>query len=180
MIPSNFLYVGECNTHPTPTFHGKKIEVFNFCETVHQTRSWNITQNNNMILNLEIIFDVVTAYKMLPNILLARFTPYVSEVTGDHLCGFRRNRVLRNIFGPEREEDGWWRKLHNDELHSLYSSPNIVRVVKSRRVRWVGHVARMGERGVFTGFWLEGPKARDHWEDLGIGGGITLRWTLGR
>jgi hypothetical protein len=52
--------------------------------------------------------------------------------------------VLR-IFGPKREEDGSWRKLHNDELHSLYSSPNIVRVIKSRRIRWAGHVARMGE-----------------------------------
>jgi hypothetical protein len=53
--------------------------------------------------------------------------------------------VLRRIFGPKREEDGSWRKLHNDELHSLYSSPNIVRVIKSRRMRWAGHVARMGE-----------------------------------
>jgi hypothetical protein len=55
------------------------------------------------------------------------------------------NRVLRRIFGPERGEDGSWRKLHNDELHSLYSSPNIVRVIKSRRMRWAGHVACMGE-----------------------------------
>jgi hypothetical protein len=53
--------------------------------------------------------------------------------------------VLRRIFGPKREEDGSWRKLHNDELHSLYSSPNIVRVIKSRRMRWAGHVAHMGE-----------------------------------
>jgi hypothetical protein len=58
------------------------------------------------------------------------------------LRGFE-NRVLR-IFGPKREEDGSWRKLHNDELLSLYSSPNIVRVIKSRRMRWAGHVARMG------------------------------------
>jgi hypothetical protein len=58
------------------------------------------------------------------------------------------NRVLRRIYGPKREEDGSWRKLHNDEFHSLFSSPNIVRVIKSRRMRWVGHVARMegGER----------------------------------
>jgi hypothetical protein len=57
--------------------------------------------------------------------------------------------VLRRIFGPKREEDGSWRKLHNDELHSLYSSPSIARMIKSRRMRWVGHVARMGEgRGV--------------------------------
>jgi hypothetical protein len=58
--------------------------------------------------------------------------------------------VLRTIFGPKREEDGSCRKLHNDELHSLYSSPNIVRVIKSRRLRWAGHVALMGEgRGVY-------------------------------
>jgi hypothetical protein len=60
------------------------------------------------------------------------------------------NRVLRRIFGPKRKEDGSWRKLHNDELHSLYSSPNIFRVIKSRRMRWAGHMARMGEgRGVY-------------------------------
>jgi hypothetical protein len=58
------------------------------------------------------------------------------------------NRVLR-IFGPKREEDGSLRKMHNDELHSLFSSPN-VRVIKSRRMRWVGHVTHMGEgRGVY-------------------------------
>ena len=56
------------------------------------------------------------------------------------------NRVLRTVFGPKRDEvTGEWRKLHNDELSDLYSLPNIVRVVKSRRMRWTGHVARMGE-----------------------------------
>jgi hypothetical protein len=56
------------------------------------------------------------------------------------------NRVLRRIFGPKRDEmTGEWRKLHNEELHNLYSSPDITRQVKSRRMRWVGHVARMGE-----------------------------------
>jgi hypothetical protein len=71
------------------------------------------------------------------------------------------SRVL-GIFGPKREEDGSWRKLHNYELHSLYSSPNIVRVIKSRRMMWVGHVARMGEgRGIYE-FWLGGPKGRDN------------------
>jgi hypothetical protein len=56
------------------------------------------------------------------------------------------NRVPRIIFGPRRDEvTGHWRKLHNEELHNLYSSPNIIRLVKSRRMRWAGHVARMGE-----------------------------------
>jgi hypothetical protein len=53
--------------------------------------------------------------------------------------------LLRRIFGPKMEEGGSWRKLHNGELHSLYSSLNIVRVIKSRRMRWAGHVACMGE-----------------------------------
>jgi hypothetical protein len=53
--------------------------------------------------------------------------------------------VLRRISGPKRVEDGSWRKLHNDELHNLYSSPNIVRVIKSRMLRWTRHVAPMGE-----------------------------------
>jgi hypothetical protein len=76
------------------------------------------------------------------------------------------NRVLRRIFGPKREEDGSWRKLHNDELHSLYSSPNIVRMIKSRRMRWARHVACMGKGELFTG-----PKVKYHWEERGIGGG---------
>jgi hypothetical protein len=68
----------------------------------------------------------------------------------EHRLRVFENRVLRRIFGPKREEDGSWKRLHNDELHSLYSSPNIVRVIKSRRMRWAGHVARMGEgRGVY-------------------------------
>jgi hypothetical protein len=68
----------------------------------------------------------------------------------EHRLRVFENRVLRRIFGPKREEDGSWIKLHNDELHSLYSSPNIVRVIKSRRMRWAGHVARMGKvRGVY-------------------------------
>jgi hypothetical protein len=80
--------------------------------------------------------------------------------------------VLRRIFGPKREEDGSWRKLHNDELHSLYSSPNIVRVITSRRMRSVGHVACMG---VGIGFYSalvgrhegKGPlgRPRRRWED---------------
>jgi len=61
------------------------------------------------------------------------------------------NMVLRRMFGPRRDEvTGEWRRLHNEELNDLYSSPNIVRVIKSRRMRWAGHVAHMGEeRGAY-------------------------------
>jgi len=61
--------------------------------------------------------------------------------------------VVRRVFGPKRDEvTGQWRKLHNEELRDLYSLANIVRVVKSRRMRWAGHVACMGEGEVCTGF----------------------------
>jgi len=75
------------------------------------------------------------------------------------------NMVLSRIFGPRMYEvTGEWRKLHNDELNDLYSSPNIVRVTKSRRMRWAGHVARMGEeRGVYR-VLVEKPEG---WRPLG-------------
>jgi hypothetical protein len=61
------------------------------------------------------------------------------------------NKVLRRIFGPKRDElTGEWRRLHNKELYALYSSPNIIRVIKPRRLRWAGHVARMGRGEVHT------------------------------
>jgi hypothetical protein len=86
--------------------------------------------------------------------------------------------VLRRIFGPKREEDGSWRKLHNDELHSLYSSPNIVRVIKSRRMRWAGHVARMGEgRGVYRVLVVR-PKRQRPPRRPRRRGGDTLSWKL--
>jgi hypothetical protein len=67
----------------------------------------------------------------------------------EHRLKFFEKREMK-IFGPKREEDGSWRKLHNDELHDLYSSPNVVRVIKSKRMRWAGHVALMGEgRGIY-------------------------------
>jgi hypothetical protein len=59
------------------------------------------------------------------------------------------NRVLRRIFGLKRDEvTGRWRKLHNEELRDLYPSPSIIRIIKSRRMRWAGHVARMGRTGM--------------------------------
>jgi hypothetical protein len=73
------------------------------------------------------------------------------------------NRVLRRIFGPKRDEVmGEWRKLHNRELHDLYTLPSIIRIIKSRRMRWAGHVARMGEERNAYRLLVESQRERDH------------------
>jgi hypothetical protein len=78
------------------------------------------------------------------------------------------NRVWRRIFKPKKDEvKGKWRKLHNEELHDLYSSPNIVLMIKSRRMRWVGHVARLGRKEACIGFWWRNMWGRDHLGDPG-------------
>jgi hypothetical protein len=88
------------------------------------------------------------------------------------------SRVLRRIFGPKRAEvSGGWRRLHNEELHNLYTSPN-TRVIKCRRMRWVGHVASIGDMRNAYIFLLENVKGKDHSENLGIDGKI-LEWILG-
>ena len=87
------------------------------------------------------------------------------------------NRVLRRIFGPKRDEvTGEWRKLHNEELSDLYSSPIIFRMIKSRRMRWAGHVARMGEGEAYTGFWWGNLRVGVHLGNPGVDGRIILRW----
>jgi hypothetical protein len=89
------------------------------------------------------------------------------------------NRVLRRIFEPKRNEvTGEWRKLHNEELHDLYSSPNIVPVIKSRGMRWAGHVARMGRREACIGCRWGNLRERDHWREPRVDGRIILGWIL--
>ena len=85
--------------------------------------------------------------------------------------------VLKRIFGPSRDEvTGEWRRLHNEELNDLYCSPNIVRVIKSRRMRWAGHVARIGEERGCIRSWWGNRRERAYWGDLGVDGWIILGW----
>jgi hypothetical protein len=95
----------------------------------------------------------------------------------EHRLRVLENRVFRRIFGTKRDEvTGHWRKLHNKELRDLYSSPNIIRVIKSRRIRWVSHVAHTRETGNAYKILVGKPEAKNHMEDLGIDGKIILKW----
>jgi hypothetical protein len=89
------------------------------------------------------------------------------------------HRVLRRIFGPmQYEVKGEWRKLHNEEFNDLNSSSNIVCVIKSRRMRWAGHVANMGARRGYTVFWRGKRTERDHLRDRGVDEATVLIWIL--
>jgi hypothetical protein len=84
---------------------------------------------------------------------------YVCEIWSqtlreEHKLRLFENRVLSRIFGPKRDEvTGGWRKLHNEEFHDLYSSPSVIRIIKSRRMRWTGYVVQMRRKGTFVGYW---------------------------
>jgi hypothetical protein len=110
----------------------------------------------------------------------------------EHRLRVFNNRVLRRIFGPKRcELTGEWRKLHSEELHNLYSSPDIIRQVKSRRMRWAGHVVRMGEERKVYKVLVGKPEGKRplgrpgrRWEDgirmdlreIGLGVWIGVDW----
>jgi hypothetical protein len=84
-------------------------------------------------------------------VVLYRCETWSLTVREEYRLRVFENRVLRRIFGPKRDEvTGEWRKLHNKELHDLYSSPSIIRIIKSRRMRWADHVARMQKRKTWT------------------------------
>jgi hypothetical protein len=105
---------------------------------------------------------------ILPFVLYG-YETWSLTLTVEHRLMVFENMVLRRMFGPKRDEvTGEWRRLHNEELNDLYSSPNIIRVIKSRRMRWVGHVARLVEgRGAYRILVgrPEGRRPRHRWDD---------------
>jgi hypothetical protein len=123
----------------------------------------------------------VKIYKtiILP-VVLYRCENWSLTLREEHRLRVFENRVLRRMFGPKRDEvTGEWRKLHNVELHNLYSSPDIIRQIKSRRMGWAGHVARMTEgRNVYR-VLMGKPEGKGHLEDQGVDGRMGSNWTLG-
>jgi hypothetical protein len=96
----------------------------------------------------------------LPLVLYKRET-WSLTLCEEHRLRVFVNKVLRRIFGPKRDKvTGGWRKLHNEELRDLYSSPNIITIIKSRRLRWAWHVARTGEKKMRIGYWWESRRER--------------------
>jgi hypothetical protein len=91
------------------------------------------------------------------------FCRHNTKFIEEHILGVFENRVLRRISGLKRDEvTGEWRKLHDEDLHDLYSSPSIIRIIKSRRLRWAGHVAPMGEKRNVYRLLVGKPEGKSH------------------
>jgi hypothetical protein len=89
------------------------------------------------------------------------------------------NRLLKKILGPKRDEvTGEWRRLHKKQLHAQSCSPDIIRVIKSRRLKWAGHIALMGESSRACRVLMGKPEGINHLEDPGVDGKIILKWIL--
>jgi hypothetical protein len=144
---AHFKYLGTTETKQNSI----QVEIrrrLNFCyicyHSVQKLLSSRLLSKNVKIRKCRnIIFPIV----------LYGYQTWSLALREEHRLWEFENRVLRRIFGTKRDKvTGDWRKLHNEELHSLYSSPSIIRMNKARRMRWAWHVARMGRRGIHIGF----------------------------
>ena len=134
---------------------------------------------NLMISNLDQLLSRNTTQTIILPVVLYGCETFSLTLREEHRLRVFENRVLRRIFGPKRDGvTGDWKKLHNEELNDLYSSPNIVRVIKSRRLRWAGHVARMEEgRGVHK-VLVGKPEGKRPLGEEDVDGRVILRWIL--
>jgi len=108
----------------------------------------------NTILNINLLDKILNFRNIILPVVLYGCETWSLSLREERKLRVFENMVLRRIFGPRRDEvRGEWRRLHNEEVNDLYTSPNIVRVIKSRIMRWAGHVARMGEGRGCIGSW---------------------------
>jgi hypothetical protein len=144
---SQFKYLGTAVTNQNLTQEEikRRVNCGNGC--YHSVQNLLSTRLLSINVNIRICKTII-----LPVVLYGCETWPLTLREEHRLRGFE-NRVLRRIFGPKRHDGtGRWRKLHNEELRDLYSSPSIIRMTKSRRMRWAGHAARMGRRGTHIGY----------------------------
>jgi hypothetical protein len=138
---SQFKYLGTTVTNQNLIQEEIKMRLNSGNACYHSVQ--NILSSRLLSKNVKVrIYKTV----ILPVVLYGCETWFLT-IREEHKLRVFQNRVLRRIFGPKRVRvTGGWRKLHNEELHNLYSSPSIIRIIKSRRIRWAGHVARMREK----------------------------------
>jgi hypothetical protein len=119
----------------------------------HLQAEYTVTAGSYCTYNGSVVLCALALLGSICNIFLSE----------EHRLRVFENKVLRRIFGPKRDEvTGDWRKLHNEELSDLYSSPSIIRIIKSKRMRWAGHVAGMGEKRDAYRLLVGKPRERDH------------------
>jgi hypothetical protein len=154
---SQFKYLGTTVTNPNLIQEEIKRRLNSANACYHSVR--NLLSSLLLSKNLKIR---ICKAIILPVVLYGCET-WLLTLREVHRLRVFENGVLRRIFGPKRDEvTGEWRKLHNEELRDLYSSPSIIRIIKSKRMRWASHVARMGKRGTRIGYWWETQRERDH------------------
>ena len=155
MTVSQDQNVGRIHSMKIDNSSTERVEEFKYLGTT-LTNQNSIQEEIKSRLNLGnacyyLVQNLLSSRLLSKNLKIKIFVLYGCETWSltlreEHRLRVFENRVSRRVFGPKRDEvTGEWRKLHNEELRDLYSLPNIVRVVKSRRMRWAGHVARMGE-----------------------------------
>jgi len=154
-----FKYLGTTLTNQNSTQEETKIRLKSGNACYHSMQ--NLLSSN--LLTKHIKIKIYRTIILL--VVLYECETWLLTLREEHRLRVFESRVLRRIFGPKSEVTGEWRKLHNEKLNDLYSSPSTVQMIKSRRMRWAGHVVRMGERReIYTGVWWGNLRERTTWK----------------